>query len=90
MITQFNKNIQFSRLIKADGRLKEFNFRKINGLHQSVFTIDVSDDRGYRIMFKMEKKDGLWKLIDEPLPAWIRESESNFHEVIEEELRQSE
>lgn len=39
MIVQFNKNIQFTRLIKAEGHLREFNFRKVNGLHEELFTV---------------------------------------------------
>ena len=31
MQIQFTKNIQFTRLVKADGRLREFNFRKYRG-----------------------------------------------------------
>jgi hypothetical protein len=89
MVIKFNKNIQFTRLVKADGRLKEFNFRRVNGLHDSVFTVDVSDDRGYRIMFKMTQIEGRWKLVDQPLPSWIIENEANFNDLIEEELRLS-
>jgi hypothetical protein len=37
MIVQFNRNIQFTKLIKAEGRLREFNFRKVNGLHEELF-----------------------------------------------------
>lgn len=87
MIIQFNRNIQFTKLVKADGRLREFNFRKTNGLQGELFTVDVSDDRGNRIMFRMQKLDGSWKIMEQPLPDWIRENEVNFHELIEEELR---
>ena len=89
MIVQFNRNIQFSKLIKADGRLREFNFRKVNGLHEELFTIDVSDDRGNRIMFKMRKENHAWLIIPEkPIPDWIKTSSAQFNEAIEEELRQ--
>ena len=87
MLIQFNRNIQFSRLVKADGRLREFNFRKVNGLQEEFFTVDVSDDRGNRLMFKMQKKDGSWKIMEQPLPDWIRNGEPSFHELIEEELK---
>lgn len=87
MLVQFNKNIQFTKLVKTEGRLREFNFRRVNGLNESVFTIDVSDDRGNRIMFKMEKKDNFWKIQEHQLPSWIMQAESAFHELIEEELR---
>jgi hypothetical protein len=88
MIIQFNRNIQFTKLIKAEGRLREFNFRKVNGLHEELFTVDVSDDRGNRIMFKMRKEGNEWLIITEqPLPDWIRNNSSRYNEAIEEELR---
>jgi hypothetical protein len=90
MIIQFNRNIQFSKLIKAEGRLREFNFRRVNGLHEELFTVDVSDDRGNRIMFKMRKEGNEWLiLIEQPIPDWIKTSSSRFNEAIEEELRDS-
>jgi len=87
MLVQFNKNIQFTKLVKSDGRLREFNFRRVNGLQEGLFTVDVSDDRGNRIMFRMEQKEGKWKIQDQPLPDWVKNSEAAFHELIEEELR---
>ena len=32
---QFEKMIQFSRLVKAEGRLREYNFRKIKVLMEN-------------------------------------------------------
>lgn len=90
MIIQFNKNIQFSKLIKAEGRLREFNFRKVNGLHEELFTVDVSDDRGNRIMFKMRKEGNEWLIqTEQPLPEWVKSNTVKFNEAIEEELRLS-
>jgi hypothetical protein len=88
MIIQFNRNIQFSKLIKTDGRLREFNFRRVNGLLEEIFTVDVSDDRGNRIMFKMQK-EGNERIIgsDQPVPDWIRNINSKLNEAIEEELK---
>ena len=45
MKLKFEKNIQFTRTIKADNRLREFNFRKLGGIEESIFTVDVVDDR---------------------------------------------
>ena len=87
MKLKFEKNIQFTRTIKADNRLREFNFRKLGGLQEGVFTIDVVDDRGNRIMFKMQKTDNVWKIVSQPLPEWVLKSEKIFHELIEEELQ---
>jgi hypothetical protein len=87
MQIQFIKNIQFTKLIKADGHLREFNFRKLTGFQDELFTVDVSDDRGNRIMFRMRKEDGTWKIIAQPLPEWVVKNETVFHDLIEEELR---
>jgi hypothetical protein len=88
MIIQFNRNIQFSKLIKADGRLREFNFRKVNGLVEELFTVDVSDDRGNRLMFKMRKEGNDWLILaDKPMPEWIWNNSLSFNEAIEEELK---
>ena len=88
MIVQFNRNIQFTKLIKAEGRLREFNFRKVNGLHEELFTVDVSDDRGNRLMFKMIKDGNEWLInTDQIVPEWIKVNSSRFNEAIEEELR---
>jgi hypothetical protein len=86
MQIQFIRNIQFTKLVKAEGRLREFNFRKSNGLQEGLFTVDVSDDRGNRIVLRMQREDGVWKIIKQQLPAWIWENEAVFHTLIEEEL----
>ena len=90
MQVQFTKNIQFTRLVKAEGRLREFNFRKYRGEEgELLFSVDVVDDRGNRILFKMKKEDGGWKIIPAPLPAWVSGNEKNFNDLIEEELGQA-
>ena len=87
MQIQFKKNIQFTKLIKAEGRLREFNFRKLGGINEGIFTIDVSDDKGNRIMFPMQKEENQWKIIPQPLPVWVQRCEQSFHDAIEEELQ---
>ena len=83
----FNKNVQFTKLIKADGHLREFNFRKINNEGNISFSVDVSDDRGNRKMFKMRKEQNAWKLQDsEQFPDWILKNESVLNEMILEEV----
>jgi hypothetical protein len=88
----FIKNIQFTKLIKADGRLREFNFRRYNSGNQQLgtFSVNVVDNRDNRIIFEMNKEDNSWKIIKQQLPPWILENESNFNESIEEELRNAE
>lgn len=87
MELKYVKNIQFTRLIKCDGQLKEFNFRKSNGRQEGLFTVDVIDSKGNRIIFNMEMQEGVWKITSEQLPAWVMESETAFHEIIEEEFK---
>jgi hypothetical protein len=86
MNIQFKKNIQFTKIVKAEGRLREFNFRKLGGINEGFFTVDVVDDRGNRIMFRMQKEDNHWKIVEQPLPSWVLSSEGEFHGLIEESL----
>ena len=86
----FNKNVQFTKLIKVSGRLKEFNFRKANTSAAGSFTVDVLDDQntqGNRIIFHMDKTDAKWQIAPQELPDWIREKETEFDAIIEEELK---
>ena len=87
MELKFIKNIQFTKLIKVNGRLKEFNFRKPNGKQEGLFTVDVIDENARRIIFSMEKMDATWKIINSQLPAWVIDKETVFHEIIEEEFK---
>jgi len=87
MQIKFTRNIQFTRLLKAEGRLREFNFRKQNGLQEGLFTVDVVDDRGNRILFRMQKDETGWKIVQQSLPEWIWKNESNLNDLIEEELK---
>lgn len=87
MQIQFRKNIQFTRLIKVDGRLREFNFRKAGTIGDGFFSVDVSDDKGNRVMFRLQKEDGTWRFQPEQiLPVWILRIEPEFHDLIETEL----
>jgi hypothetical protein len=85
MIT-FVRNIQFTRLLKVEGRLKEFNFRKPNNRQESLFTVDTAEEYGSRIIFHMQKNNTSWTIVTRELPQWIIEKESEFSEVIERAL----
>lgn len=88
MKIEFVKNIQFTKLVKVDGQLREFNFRKVNAHNDERFTVDVSDDRGRRIIFNMRKEEGQWKILTpDDLPPSIVKNETILHDLIEEELR---
>ncbi|MEO7050006.1 MAG: hypothetical protein ABI091_32170 [Ferruginibacter sp.] len=79
------KNIQFTKLLKVSGYLKEFNFRKSNIGPNGRFSVDTIDERGNRIMFYMELSESNWKIIQkDDLPKWIIEQENNLDEAIRE------
>jgi hypothetical protein len=83
------RNIQFTKLLKANGILREFNFRKSSTNGKIVFNVDVTDDRNNRIYFQMQKEDADWKIQQRELPAWITINETNFCELIEKEFSPS-
>lgn len=86
-IQPFIKMVHFTRLIKAGGRLREFNFRKSRPHDEEIFSVDTVDDRGNRILFYMQKGNDLhWSIIQQPLPLWITENEGILREQIETEL----
>jgi hypothetical protein len=88
MATLFNKNIQFSRLVKAEGALREFNFRRHSDQQGvTLFSVDVCDMRNNRIAFKMKQQEQSWKIMHEKLPEWVLTNEQRLHELIEEELK---
>lgn len=86
MHIQFSKNVHFTKLLKASDRLREFNFRLIPG-PSNLFHVDVPDDRGNRIMFKMQKSDNSnWTIVDQQLPQWVYNSEQSLNNLIQEEV----
>ena len=81
------RNIHFTKLVKASERLREFNFRMLPGTSNHLFHVDVPDDRGNRIVFKMQKEDNQeWKIVGQQLPEWVYKSEKSLNDMIEEEL----
>jgi len=87
MRIQFVRMIQFTRLVKADGRLREFNFRKVKKPGEELFSVNVCTERGDRIVFSMQKKENDWMIIPDQLPRWIIQHENNLDEAIKDELR---
>jgi hypothetical protein len=67
------KNIQFTNLIKAGGRLHEFNFRRSEGTEGPLFTVDVADQNGSRHYIIFRFSDKQWILKSKIIPAWIEE-----------------
>ena len=57
------------------------------GTSNNLFHVDVPDDRGNRIMFKMQRSDNnQWRIVDQQLPQWVGDSEKVLNDRIEEEL----
>jgi hypothetical protein len=87
MELNFTPMVQFSLLVKAGGRLREFNFRKLKSPEQETVTVNVCDDRGDRILFRMQKNETDWQIMQENLPSWITQNEPGLRQALEEELR---
>ena len=83
MSIHFIKNVHFTKLVRVEGRLREFNFRKMGGPAEEKFSVDL---RGNRIMFFMKKEEDNWKINSSLVPAWVTQSEANLNEMIKEEL----
>jgi hypothetical protein len=79
------KNIQFTRLIKVQSRLKEFNFRKRSGIAGGIYEIDVTDDHGNRHYISMQLTDTVWTIREKEIPAWILEVLPKLQTAIEEQ-----
>ncbi|MEO6610898.1 MAG: hypothetical protein ABIT05_11160 [Chitinophagaceae bacterium] len=84
---QFEKMVQFTRLVKMEGRLREFNFRKMRNTDEELFSVNVCNERGDRILFNMQKKDNGWRIQSTELPKWILQNEGRLNEAIEDELK---
>lgn len=75
----------FSKLIKAGGQLREFNFKLASLNDQTRYIVDVPDDKGGRIMFSAYKDaNGEWKIAAQLMPLWVHEVEADLGQAIEE------
>ena len=75
----------FTRLVKAGDRLREFNFRKFAAPAHYIH-VDVSDERGSRHIFKMQRNESdQWTIDNKNLPVWIYEAEGQLSEAIRNE-----
>jgi len=86
MQIQFIRAVQFSLLIKLDGRLREFNFRKIRNSEVETFSVNVCNERGDRIFFDMKKQDSSWDFTPSNLPGWIEQNKKVIRQAVEDEL----
>ena len=75
----------FTKVVKAGDRLREFNFRKFS-TPGDLMHVDVSDERGSRHIFKMQRSEAdKWRIDDKNLPVWIYEAEDKLNEAIQTE-----
>jgi hypothetical protein len=81
----FVKLIQFTRLVKIGGRLREFNFRKLNSKDKESYNVNVCNERGDRFFFIMQKNENNWS-IEPDAPGWVRQNENDIGAAIEEEM----
>jgi iron only hydrogenase large subunit-like protein len=76
-------NIYFSKIIKLENRLREFNFRKLPNTNNN-FHVDVTDDRGQRIMFTMyPDAEHTWHISTTEVPGWIHYAQNILGQLIE-------
>ena len=81
----FTKNVHFTKLVKIADRLREFNFRRVPDATEQLFHVDVSDDRGNRIVFRLRKNQSQWQIVEQSLPQWVYSTEKIISDVITEE-----
>lgn len=83
----FVKAVQFSVLVKAGDRLREFNVRKLKTLlNEDVFDVNVCNERGDRIFFEMKKVDNDWEFTPTGIPSWIEQNKNKIIQAVEDEL----
>ncbi|MBS1667324.1 MAG: hypothetical protein JST58_08110 [Bacteroidetes bacterium] len=80
---KFQKQVQFSKYIKIEGQLKEFNFLKLNKNDFPSYTIDVSDERGRRFIFLLIQDGKEWKITGDDLPHWILAAKGLLQQEVE-------
>ncbi len=86
MQLEFIKAVQFTLLVKAGDRVREFNFRKLKKTEKEEMTVNVCNERGDRIFFTMQKDENEWDIRPSNLPAWIVQNKNNIRQGLEAEL----
>ena len=79
---QFLKNIQFTCLIKCEGKQREFNFRKRMATTIPYYNVDTVDLKGTRFRFNMDQSGNHWIIREKDLPVWILEAESTLSQSL--------
>lgn len=55
---------------------------------EGIFSLDVVDDRGNRIIFQMKQNLDGWQIKEIELPEWITANKPQLQQFIEEELNE--
>jgi hypothetical protein len=76
---------QFTLLVHASGRLREFNFRQRNA---ELINGNTADDRGERHYFDLVQENSNWKFKDRLMPDWLTASEEAVIQKVVEHMRQ--
>lgn len=77
-------NIAFTIVIKINGRLKEFNFRKRS---DNLYDANTNDEYSIRYYFQMQKDDKTgWQISGHSLPAWIPNSQHIISEALDNQI----
>lgn len=79
------KNIQFTLVVKLAGRMREVNFRRRT---ETLFDVDVADERGVRWYFQWSGSSGEWALVpvSTDAPVWMLHNESTLREAFLTEM----
>lgn len=76
-------NVAFTILIKINGRLKEFNFRKRT---TTLYDVNTNDEYSVRYYFQLQKEDATWKISGQSLPAWILDNQQVIFDSLAEKM----
>ena len=80
------QNIAFSRVLKMNGRVWEFNFRKLPG-EPNAFHTDFTDAKDNRVQFILfHDIDGTWKIKGTLVPSWVLNEIPMLSNVIDEHV----
>lgn len=78
-------NIAFTLVIKINGRLKEFNFRKRN---DSLYDANTNDEYSIRYYFQLKKEEpGSWQIVGQSLPQWISNNQNLVIEAFGQKIK---
>jgi hypothetical protein len=64
--------------------LREFNFRKSQGLKDAMFTVDVASETGERHYIIFRLSDQQWVLENKKLTPWVEEVMQKIEDEIQE------